>query len=86
VGDWHGLGNLLDPEASGKAMRGNLVQLDSANCAVWSDTDRVIGVVGLEDVVVVDTPDAVLVTTRARAQEVKAVVDALRAEGREDLL
>ena len=35
-------------------------------------------VVGLDDVVVVDTPDAVLVTTRARAQDVKAVVDRLR--------
>ena len=36
--------------------------------------------------VVVDTPDAVLVTSRARAQEVKSVVDALRAAGRTDLL
>ena len=43
-------------------------------------------VLGLDDVVVVDTPDAVLVTTRARAQDVKAVVDALRAAGRSDLL
>lgn len=40
---------------------------------------------GLDDVVVVDTPDAVLVTSRARAQQVKAVVDALRAAGRDDL-
>jgi mannose-1-phosphate guanylyltransferase len=41
--------------------------------------------VGLDDVVVVDTPDALLVTTRARAQDVKAVVDALKAQGRADL-
>ena len=45
---------------------------------------RRVAVVGLDDVVVVDTPDAVLVTTRARAQDVKRVVDA-SAEGRNDL-
>jgi mannose-1-phosphate guanylyltransferase len=42
--------------------------------------------VGLDDVVVVDTPDAVLVTTRARAQDVKGVVDELTASGRGDLV
>jgi mannose-1-phosphate guanylyltransferase len=47
---------------------------------------RLLAVLGMDDVVVVDTPDAVLVTTRARAQDVKAVVDALRAAGRTDLL
>ena len=38
-----------------------------------------VAVVGLDDVVVVDTPDALLVTTRARAQQVKQVVDGLKA-------
>ena len=42
---------------------------------------RVVAVVGLDDVVVVDTPDAVLVTTRARAQDVKRVVAALQEDG-----
>ena len=41
--------------------------------------------VGLDDIVVVDTGDAVLVTTRARAQDVKQVVDQLKADGRADL-
>ena len=42
---------------------------------------RVVAVVGLDDVVVVDTPDALLVTTRARAQDVKQVVAALQEDG-----
>ena len=42
---------------------------------------RVVAVVGLDDVVVVDTPDALLVTTRARAQDVKGVVAGLREDG-----
>ena len=47
---------------------------------------RAVSVVGLPDAVVVDTRDAVLVTTRAHAQSVKAAVDGWRARGREDLL
>ena len=46
---------------------------------------RLVALVGVDDVVVVDTPDALLVTTRARAQEVKAIVDRLRETGRTDL-
>jgi mannose-1-phosphate guanylyltransferase len=42
-------------------------------------------VVGLDDVVVVDTPDALLVTTRAHAQDVKSIVAALKDKGRSDL-
>jgi mannose-1-phosphate guanylyltransferase len=46
---------------------------------------RVISVVGLDDIVVVDTPDVLLVTSRARAQDVKRVVSQLRQDGRSDL-
>ena len=46
---------------------------------------RTVAVLGLDDIVVVDTPDAVLVTTRERAQDVKALVDLLKASGRADL-
>ena len=46
---------------------------------------RVVAVIGLDDVVVVDTPDALLVTTRARAQDVKQVVAELKESGRSDL-
>ncbi|HEY6742397.1 MAG TPA: mannose-1-phosphate guanylyltransferase, partial [Lapillicoccus sp.] len=46
---------------------------------------RTVALVGLEDVIVVDTPDAVLVVSRDRAQDVKAVVDRIKASGRDDL-
>jgi mannose-1-phosphate guanylyltransferase len=46
---------------------------------------RLIAVLGLDDIVVVDTPDAVLVTTRKRAQEVKTLVERLKADGRTEL-
>jgi mannose-1-phosphate guanylyltransferase len=46
---------------------------------------RMVAVIGIDDVVVVDTPDALLVTTRSRAQEVKRIVAALNETGRDDL-
>jgi mannose-1-phosphate guanylyltransferase len=58
---------------------------DAGGLVVATGGRRVV-VLGLDDVVVVDTPDAVLVTSRESAQQVKAIVDALRAAGRTDLL
>lgn len=89
VGDFSSLGRLL-PGASG--MPGVHV-LGDPSAVRWVDAtgvvvpggDRVVAVVGLEDVVVVDTPDALLVMSRDRAQDVKVVVDALKAQGRTDL-
>lgn len=90
VGDFRSLGDLLT-DADG--MPGVRVLGDASQVRVVGSTGvvvpaggRVVAVVGLDDVVVVDTPDALLVTTRERAQDVKAVVDALRAAGRTDLL
>ena len=89
VGDFNSLGTLL-PDAPGlpgvRVLGGaeKVRVLDSTGVVV-PGSDRVVALVGLDDVVVVDTPDALLVTTRARAQDVKAVVDALKAQGRADL-
>ena len=59
---------------------------DSASGIVVSHTDRVISLVGVQDIVVVDTQDALLVTTSEHAQRVKGVVDALKLSGRGDVL
>lgn len=88
VGDWDSLGALLPHPDSGPAVVGSdrdVVALGGSGVVV-PGSGRVVAVVGVDDVVVVDTPDAVLVTTRAQAQRVKAVVDALRAAGRADVL
>jgi len=53
---------------------------------VVTDTKRVIALIGIQDVVIVDTPDALLVTTMANSQRVKAAVDALNASGDTDVL
>jgi len=53
---------------------------------VVSHSSRLISLIGVQDIVVVDTPDALLVTTREHAQRVKSVVDAIKLSGRDDLL
>jgi mannose-1-phosphate guanylyltransferase len=62
------------------------VLADSSSGIVVTQTERVISLIGVRDIVVVDTPDALLVTTRENAQRVKSVVDALKLSGRGDVL
>jgi len=66
--------------------QGARVLADSSSGIVVSHTKRMIALIGVEDIVVVDTPDALLVTTSANAQKVKAVVDALKLSGSSDVL
>ncbi|MDH6235902.1 mannose-1-phosphate guanylyltransferase [Cryobacterium sp. CG_9.6] len=65
---------------------GARVLADSSSGIVVSHTGRMIALIGVEDIVVIDTPDALLVTTSANAQKVKAVVDALKLSGSSDVL
>jgi mannose-1-phosphate guanylyltransferase len=62
------------------------VLADASSGVVISQSDRIISVIGVRDIVIVDTPDALLVTTTANAQRVKSVVDALKLSGRSEVL
>jgi mannose-1-phosphate guanylyltransferase len=62
------------------------VLADASSGIVVSTTDRIISLIGVRDIIVVDTPDALLVTTSANAQRVKSVVDALKLSGRSEVL
>ena len=90
VGDFRSLGGLLGDAEGMPGVRllgdASLVRATDASGLVVPASGRLVAVVGLEDVVVVDTEDALLVLSRDRAQDVKAVVDALKADGRIDLV
>jgi len=93
IGDFAALAPLVArsyPTGLGRELRvlgdHDQVSATDAGGLVVATGGRRVVVLGLDDVVVVDTPDAVLVTSRESAQQVKAVVDALRAAGRTDLL
>ena len=85
VGDWHGLGDLLGVVQDRRASA-DVVTVGARNSVVWSETGRLISLVGLDDVIVVDLPEVLLVASRARAQEVRAVVGELRDQQRLDFL
>jgi len=80
VGSWTSAWELAPHDGAQNALFGDVVQVDTKGCYVRAPEGKVVAVVGLEDVVVVDTPDALLVMPRSRAQDVRAVVDALKAK------
>jgi mannose-1-phosphate guanylyltransferase len=84
VGDFDSLGESLPTDESGNlviAPMAEVVARDVKDAVVVSTTDRVVAVIGLDNVVVVDTADATLVCARSRAQEVKQVVEELHGRG-----
>lgn len=89
VGDFAAIGRLNPAIENSKLTvmgEGARVFSDNASGIVVSDTKRVIALIGIDDVVIVDTPDALLVTTKEHAQEVKKAVEHLRASGEIDVL
>lgn len=85
VGSWSALWEVGERDAQGNVERGDVMSIDSRNSYVDA-TSRLVATVGIEDLVVVETPDAVLVAQRERVQEVKDIVAQLqtgeRHEGR----
>jgi mannose-1-phosphate guanylyltransferase/mannose-6-phosphate isomerase len=84
VGNWSAVWDVLDHNAEGNAATGTVVFLDSRNSLAHSDEAILTTVVGLDNVVVVATPDAVLVTSRDNAERVKELVERLKAEKRSE--
>lgn len=77
IGSWQAISDLYESDQSGNQIQGEVVLIDSRNTFVQGES-RLIAIVGVDDLVIVDTQDAVLVARRDRAQEVKAVVDELK--------
>ncbi|WP_017173995.1 mannose-1-phosphate guanylyltransferase/mannose-6-phosphate isomerase [Xanthomonas phaseoli] len=82
VGSWSSLLDVSNQDAQGNAHHGDVIQLDCQNTYAYGS--RLIAMVGLEDVVVVETPDAVLVGHRDRIQEVKDVVSQIKTADRSE--
>src|SRR6266852_1728517 len=79
VGSWSTVWDVLDHDAAGNATDGPVVMLDSRNSLVRSEEPLLTTVVGLDDVIVVSTADAVLVSARAKSEQVKTLVEQLKA-------
>ncbi|MDN2566086.1 mannose-1-phosphate guanylyltransferase/mannose-6-phosphate isomerase [Aquibium sp. A9E412] len=85
IGSWDALWEISDKDAAGNVLAGDVLALDARNSLVRADR-RLVALVGVEDLVVVETPDAVLVADRARAQDVKKIVETIGDNGRAEHL
>lgn len=85
LGSWQALAKVLPAGGDGNVVRGDVLALDARDNLLWADAGTV-AVVGVEGLAVVRTGDAVLVMPKERAQDVRAVVDALGENDRDELL
>ena len=84
VGSFAALSEVRPLDAHGNALSGDALAIDSNGCVVLSEGGRLVAAVGLHEVCVIDSGDAVLVVPKDRAQDVRKVVDELRSRGRGD--
>jgi mannose-1-phosphate guanylyltransferase len=82
IGSWRSISELVAPDAHGNKVVGEAVLVEARNTYVQGE-GRMIAAVGVENLIVVDTPDALLVGHRDKMQQVKEVVDRLRMDGHE---
>jgi mannose-1-phosphate guanylyltransferase/mannose-6-phosphate isomerase len=85
VGAWNALWDIEPKDAQGNVVHGDVHVLDTRNALLVAG-HRLLACVGLEDVVVIETPDAVMVARKDRAQDVKRIVARLKQEGRRECL
>ena len=85
VGSFDMLGVLHDADENGNIKIGDQINVDTKNCITYS-SGRLVATIGLENVVVIETGDAILVCDKNKVQDVKKVVEQLKAAGRTELL
>ncbi len=85
LGSWNSLERYLPADSGGNVAQGELIAVESEHCIVYSPHKPVV-TLGVSDLIVVETPDVVMVCSKAKAQEIKKVLNVLRDAKREDLL
>ncbi len=85
LGSWADLHDILEQDEAGNFVEGESVLIDSKNCMIHSP-NKLVAAVGLEDMVVIETDDAILICPKARSQDVKLIVDRLKQMGKTEYL
>ncbi len=81
VGSWSALWEVTEKDASGNAISGDVLTVDTKDSYIFSE-NKLVTVIGAEGLVVVETKDAVMIAPKSRVQEVKEIVDQLKKQGR----
>jgi len=77
IGSWNALGDLIAPDADGNSIKAEAFLHDVKNCYIQGE-DRIIAAVGIENLIIIDTPDALLVANKSCSQDVKQIVGQLK--------
>lgn len=86
VGSWDMLGAIHEKDKKGNIFLGEHIDLDTTNSVIYSSAGKMVALIGVDNLVVVETEDALLICDQKRAQDVKKVVEYLQENGREELL
>ncbi len=85
VGSWQALHEVLPKDESGNVIQGDVIAIDTSDSLVWAE-DRLVATLGIKDILVIETADAVLVQPLNSSQEIRRVVKHLKSAGREEYL
>ncbi|MGF7396678.1 mannose-1-phosphate guanylyltransferase/mannose-6-phosphate isomerase [Thermoanaerobacterium thermosaccharolyticum] len=77
VGSWTSIERLYEKDENGNVIKGNVVSVDTKKCII-TGSDKLIATLGIEDVIIVDTEDALLICSKDKAQNVKEILKELR--------
>jgi mannose-1-phosphate guanylyltransferase len=80
IGSWLALGDLQSPDENGNRIQGEAETHNTYNCTIHSQ-NRMVGTVGVSNLVIVDTPDALLVANKANSQDIKHLYTSLKSKG-----
>lgn len=86
IGSWSALWEASEKDSEGNATQGDVMLLDTRNALVRTHDRHMVATIGLDDVVIIATPDATLVAARDKVQQVKQLVDKLGSDGRTEHL
>ena len=83
IGAWDALASIGQTDANSNTQRGDVLAVETSNCVLFSE-ERLLATIGVSNLIVIGTPDAVLVAERSRAQEVKTLVEQLKRGARSE--
>lgn len=86
VGTWDALEDVLPPDDNGNVVHGQHIGIDTRDCVIYGDGKQLIATIGLSDVVIVSSGDALLVCPRERVQDIRSLVDKIEKENGEKFL
>jgi len=84
VGSWSAMWDVMPSDENGNIIQGDVIAQDTKNCLIKS-SDRLVATLGVEDLIIIDTSDALLIANKNNAQDVKKIVNILMSKDRDEV-